>query len=367
MGLNQMGAGTKSPARPTIDVDLQSGQAYTIPSGQYMVSPGKYTFLQYYDPVLANWRNLQSSATPQVQVVSSDGTNYRLYNATGTCVGAIVTNGGTADTTLNGIWPAATSTSTTPYATADSGTTKFNVIIGGAVSTSVTVSAAGTGYTKPPIVRFSAPPAGGVQATGYSTLSGTTVTSVTVTNQGGGYSSAPTITLVNDSTDTTGSGATATAALDSTNSGKVVALVCTVSKSSLTAVSTIAFSNCPASAAATAIMCFTGSTVANQATTNMGNGSIGFIGSSVTSGSNTTTNPQITTGLFTPRLGYTAWSSQASGATTIIDGGLHQIVSATNTANVVYAILPNGTTPGAATPAACTYSSAVDRSLLLPI
>ncbi len=367
MGVNQIGAGIKSTARPAITVDLQSGQGYTVPSGQYMVSPGKYTFIQYFDPVLYTWRKLGAGALPQSVILSSDGTNYRLYNPTGTVVAAIVTNGGTADTTLNGVWLAKNVTSTTPSAKVTSTRTVFNVIIGGAVSTTVTVATAGSGYTVAPIVTFSAPPQGGMQATGYATISSGAVTSVTVTNQGGGYSSAPTVTLTNANGDTTGSGATATAALDTTVSGKVVGLTCTESATGLTSVPTITFSNCPASAAATAIMCLTATTVPNQASTQMGNGSVGLMMSAVTAGSSITTNPLYETGVFTPRLGYTAWSAVASGATTIVDGGLHQIVSATNTSNVVYAILPTGTTPGAATPAACTYSSTNDRSILLPL
>jgi len=78
---------------------------------------------------------------------------------------------------------------------------------GGAV-TSVTVTDAGSGYTDA-TVAFSAPPAGGVQATGTVQLDAGAITGVTITNPGKGYTAAPTVTI----TGTGGTGATATAAV----------------------------------------------------------------------------------------------------------------------------------------------------------
>lgn len=64
------------------------------------------------------------------------------------------------------------------------------------VSSTVTVTNAGTGYTSVPTIAFAAPPAGGATATGTATLSGTTIASITVTYPGSGYTSgAPAITI----------------------------------------------------------------------------------------------------------------------------------------------------------------------------
>lgn len=65
----------------------------------------------------------------------------------------------------------------------------------------LTITAAGSGYTSPPTVTFSAAPAGGTTATGVAVLDNgnpiTTgaVTSITLTNPGQLYTSAPTITF----------------------------------------------------------------------------------------------------------------------------------------------------------------------------
>jgi len=70
-------------------------------------------------------------------------------------------------------------------------------ITGGAVS-GTTVFDGGGKYNQaiPPAVTFSAPPAGGTQATGTATVSANgIVTSITLTNPGSGYTAAPTITI----------------------------------------------------------------------------------------------------------------------------------------------------------------------------
>jgi len=70
-------------------------------------------------------------------------------------------------------------------------------ITGGAVS-GTTVFDGGGKYNQaiPPAVIFSAPPAGGTQATGTATVSANgIVTGITLTNPGSGYTAAPTITI----------------------------------------------------------------------------------------------------------------------------------------------------------------------------
>lgn len=70
------------------------------------------------------------------------------------------------------------------------------VTLSGPVS-SVTIpgSGIGTGYTSAPTVTFSAPPTGGVAATGTAVVSGGKITGVTITSGGSGYTTNPTITF----------------------------------------------------------------------------------------------------------------------------------------------------------------------------
>lgn len=72
-----------------------------------------------------------------------------------------------------------------------------SAITGGAVS-GTTISDGGAFYNPaiPPVVTFSAPPAGGTRATGTVTVSANgIVTGITLTNPGSGYTSAPTVTF----------------------------------------------------------------------------------------------------------------------------------------------------------------------------
>lgn len=95
-------------------------------------------------------------------------------------------------------------------------------VANGAVS-SVTVTNAGMGYTKPPLVRFLGglggglgfpkPPGPGASlASAHAVLSGATIGSVVVDNGGVGYTAAPFVFLYNHPEDFTGSMAPAVAA-----------------------------------------------------------------------------------------------------------------------------------------------------------
>lgn len=199
-------------------INLQSGQVQLIsPAGWYMVNTGLYTTVQQYDPITGIWRNIgNGDHQGGVRYIYSDGVNYRLANQTGAVVGALLTAAGSGYTSA-------------PTVSAGTTGSIWKAVVGGAVSTTVTVTNGGSNYTYPPIVQFAAPPAGGVQATGYATLSGSAVSSVTVTNQGAGYASAPTIVFINDPREgvngvTQGYNAAATCVL--TGAGTVTALLC---------------------------------------------------------------------------------------------------------------------------------------------
>jgi hypothetical protein len=232
-------------------VTLASGQVQTLsPAGWYWVKTGLYTSLQQYDPITQIWRAIGAGDNTAVDhFIYSDGVNYRIANQTGALVGALVTNGGSGYTSA-------------PVVTASAGGSIWRAIVGGALSTTVTVTNGGTNYTYPPQVQIQAPPPGGVQATGYCTLTSSAVSSVTITNQGAGYASAPIITFVNDPREgvngvTQGYNAAATGTL--TGSQTVTAVVCLDhGQGGQTSLPTLSFSGGGgSSAAATGIMCWT--------------------------------------------------------------------------------------------------------------
>lgn len=172
--------------QPTNVFELEAGQVMLIPAGGWSIVCGKYTVIQQYDPVTGTWRVPGGSPSfASRYFVQSDGVNFRIANQTGCVVGALLTAAGSGYTSA-------------PTVTSSAGGAVLQAIVGGAVNTSITVSNGGTGYTYPPLVQFSSPGNPGIQATGYSTLSGGAVSSVTVTDQGAGYTSAPSITFIND-------------------------------------------------------------------------------------------------------------------------------------------------------------------------
>jgi hypothetical protein len=364
MGINIIGYGPKTASSPTSAINLPSGGTYVIPAGQYQLLLGAYTFLQWFDPITQLWRVFSSPAQSDSTIISSDGFNYRLANLTGTVVGASVTNAGTGYT--NGIYPPASQlgTATAPSVTFAAGggsvLAKGTLIVGGAINSTVTITTAGSGYTLPPTLVISNPPAGGVPATATCTISGGAINAVTVTNQGAGYTAAPTITVVNQALDTTGSGGVLTVNATLAGSGTVTAITVPINGVGMTSVPAITFA--PASTtAATAIMCFTITAgVAQTSASNMGTGNIGFAGGNLAATQSTNTNPAITTGLFVPRIATTGFNTTAGGGITFNDSGLHQTIPA----GIAYAVLSSGTISAAATAVAQTVGGVSDISYL---
>ena len=345
MPFNQIGFGPKTQAFNSIPISLQSGQTYVLPSGQYQVLPGTYTFMQWFDPTIQNWRPMQTVAQSDTQLISSDGYNYRLANFTGGVVGASVTTTGSGAT--NGIYTPAGIT--IPGALPQvSGSTAFmsfsggagtvtpsgTVIVGGAVNTTLSLSTvagtsgtflAGSAYTRAPILLTSAPPPGGIPCTMTCTISGGAINAVTVTNQGAGYLTAPTVTVVNHPLDTTGNGGSITPNTTLAGSGGVTGIVMQNTGAGYTTASLPSITITGAgSAAASPVFCWTATSVTFTGPTNQGNGNMSLIMSALATAP-TLTNPAQTTGLFTPRTGYTSYTTTAGPTTTtIIDGGLHQ-------------------------------------------
>ncbi len=319
MSLKFGGPGVSSSIVP-LNIALQSGEVYTIPSGWWSAKPGKYTTVQYYDSVMGFWRTIGAGETNASTIrVESDGVNYRLANQTGCPVGALVTTAGSGYTAA-------------PTVTVSAGGSKWQAIIGGAVNTSITVSNGGSGYTYPPNVVFSQPGALGFQATGYATISAGAVTSVTVTDQGAGYASAPTISFINDPREgqngtTVGANAAAVAIL--TGAGSVTGVVCLDhGTGGQTAVPTLTFGS--GSGAATVIMCWSITAYTVSATT-AGSGYVSPVLISAYGGfpatspayTNVTTQSQLVKGRNASILGALSTGALTATGQTVFDGGVY--------------------------------------------
>ena len=238
-----------APTPATNEITMAAGQALPIPGGDWAINLGKYTTLQYLDPVSGVW--MGETAEPGVNYVHSDGQNIRIANLTGCPIGAVITNAGTnyvqASTTVS----------------ASAGGSLWTAIVGGALNTSLSITSAGSGYTIAPIVLIPAPTNvaltnPGVQATAYASISSGTVSGITVTNQGAGYLTAPSITLLPSPYDPNyGSIVNATATATLTGSGTVTAVLCTNNGAPQASAPTLTIAGVGSSATATATMCWT--------------------------------------------------------------------------------------------------------------
>jgi hypothetical protein len=300
-------------------------------SGQYYLNLGQYSCIQVYDQSLNYWRTICVSPYGSPLAFSADGANYRVANTTGCPVGAIVTtasssltNGfygysqfgsgqGAAVIIQNGIVTAGNSTFTV---TASAGGSLWNMLVGGAVNTTISLSGTvyqnlpnyyvsgspsftatgGSLYTKPPIIVFTPPPNQGQQPyilpTATCTISAGAINAVTVVNQGAGLLGLPGIVVIPQPGDTTGGGAIlgwSSSNGTQTGSGTLLAMWPAYYGTAVTAVPTFTFS--PTGAAATAIMNFT-VTSFTQGTTGAGYVAAGgmFFGG-IVAGAAANTNP----------------------------------------------------------------------------
>jgi hypothetical protein len=242
------GTGASLNGLTTDSITLAAGQTWLVqPAGWYQINPGNSTTFQKLDPITNTWKTIGGSVpNGALSFVYSDGVNYRLANQSGCAVGALLTAAGSGYTAA-------------PTVTASAGSSIWSAIVGGAISTTVTVTNGGTGYTYPPSVIIATPPQGGIPATATATLTAGVVTAVTVVNQGAGYAFPPQIVFVNDPREvnnpslSTGYGAAAVATL--TGAGTITGVLCLDHGTPLTAVPTLTFSGGGgSSAAATAIM-----------------------------------------------------------------------------------------------------------------
>ena len=173
-------------------LSLPPGGTVVLPPGLQMVTPGQYSKVQIKDPVTGVWTPYCTVDNNAPKFINSDGTNYRVANRTGCIIGVLVNNGGTGFTSAPAV-----------AATGD-GAATFTAIVGGAVSALIPAAGgSGAGYTYPPIVNISVPPAPGVPATAVCAVSGGVITGFTIVNPGAGYTIAPTVTIVPNPTDPT--------------------------------------------------------------------------------------------------------------------------------------------------------------------
>lgn len=366
MGFNQIGSGLNTIASPSSAITLLSGQYQVIPAGQWRVQLGRYSVFQWYDPVSTTWRNCDTAYNGIPFLITADGYNTRIINLTGTVVGGVVTNAGTANTAKNGFWPAGSLSTVGCTATTTAGggapaqTALFNTIVGGAISTTITVTSGGSGYTMPPIVMIDPPPLGGLQATAVAVLTAGVVTSFTVTNQGAGYVSVPAVTI--KAVDT-GAGAVGAAAIDSGNNGKLVAVTMASYGGGYAAVPTVTQTGIT-SAAITAVTCLAVITAPTVASATGQSASQLVYCAQKTAAANITTNPAYSTNLFQVRNGLGVYNTSATLATQLIlDGGMSQL----DCSNLCLAILSPTAASGTATYSGGASGGVTDVSYAVPV
>lgn len=310
-----LSATTNNYEAATNYVTLNTGQTQLIPPGWWWVTSDGYSVIQYYDPVNTIWRGW-SSARKTPERVWSDGQNFRIANLTGCPVAAVVTAQGSGY-----------AQSTTTVTANGTGGSTWLPIIGGAISTSVTVGTAGSGYTIPPIVYFPAPPAPGVQATGYATLSTGTVSGITVTNQGAGYTVAPVPVILPSPFDPNIANIVPAAATTtiSGNAGKLCAVLCTNPGTSV-AVPTLTVTGAGSSATATAVSMCTITATSGSGGSNFTSGqNLAITVGGQSNASTVLTNPEIEPTAYVPRQGWGVPTVSGGAITgfTMTDNGLY--------------------------------------------
>ena len=304
---------------PTNVLSLAPGEALPIPAGRWEIDLGKYGSLQYLDPVTTSWTLLRSGTNNDgTAFIWSDGFNVRIANLTGCVAGAIVNVAGSGYT------------QSTTTITPSLGNSTWQAIVGGAVSTTVSVTTAGSGYGIAPLVFFDAPPSPGVQATGIAVLSGTSVSSITVLNQGAGYTTAPNVTILPNPADpninSSITNATATATL--TGSGTLTAAICTNPGVSVATTMSLTVAGTGGSSATVTPLFL--QTVTSMSVTTAGGGYGTATKLTTMNGYNNTatvayTNPTFQLQEFVPRqadIPLTITSGAVTSITSIVDGGL---------------------------------------------
>lgn len=320
---------------------LAASERVIIPPGWWWLDAEPNVLLQYIDPVTGVWRGNNNSSRLSPRRIWSDGANFSLFNPTGTPVAGIVTAQGSGYVQ-----------STTTVTANGSGGSTWEPIIGGAISTSVTVVSGGSNYSIAPQVYFAAPPSPGIQAQGYATISAGAVTGVTVTNVGAGYTTAPTPVFIPNPADpnlATITAATATTTI-SGNAGKLCGVICTNPGAAVSTVPTLTVAGAGSSATVTAVaLCtITAATASGGANYTTSNAVTSVGGQSSAAEVAATANPSLTLSGFIPRAAYGTATVSAGALTgfTFYDTGL--FASSNFSSNQPLLVVTNNTGASAA-------------------
>lgn len=218
----------------TNSMALGAGDTMPVPSGEWLIGLGPYTIVQELDPITGTWRNITGGniAPGGLEYVRSDGFNLRVANLTGCVIGAVITGSSAG-------WVQGTTT-----ISANLGGSTWQAVVGGALSTTISISTVGAGFGIAPIVIAPAPASPGIPSNIVATIGSGTVSGMTMIDQGAGYSgSTVTLTVIPNPSDpnlAAGLGITlATAVTATTGSGSLTGALCTNSGAPLTAVPTI--------------------------------------------------------------------------------------------------------------------------------
>src|SRR5215471_8051120 len=186
-GIPLLGDSPQNTGRSQV-ITLLPGGIFDLPQGDYIITTGSQTVLQWANPLNGLWYGV---SPPQATAsITTDGGNYRLVNLSGVAVGASITNAGSGG--VNGIGPVQTGSNVVFGAPAANNlTAQGYVIVGGSVP-APTITQAGSGFVAPPLVVCDPPPIGGIQATFVGTITAAgALNTVTQVNPGAGYTSIP--------------------------------------------------------------------------------------------------------------------------------------------------------------------------------
>lgn len=245
-----------APLYAAMPMTLLPGQTFILPATQWQVACGRYTLVQWYDTNSFRWRNF-TTQPGQMTTVSSDGTNYRIANTTGTPVAAVINNVGASNAT-NGY--------NTIGVTISAGNSTWGTLVGGSLNTTLTLTSNGN-YSLAPLALWT--PAANqtypfIPPTFcFSVTANGNITGANVVNMGAGLTGAGNLTLIQQPGDTSPGGAVVTMNATLTNSGNLTALWPLTPGTEVTAVPTFTF-NVGGSMAANAIMNFTVTGLANS-------------------------------------------------------------------------------------------------------
>src|SRR5580765_3161919 len=143
----------QSPINGDGTYSLPGGGTYLLPAGNWLVTCGTTTQVQWFNPNTLTWQLLLTAGD-----VSSDNANFRVINTTGSVTGTTITGAGSG-ATANGIGSLATGVTITFTASPVGAiaTASAFPIVGGSVA-APTITQAGSGFLAPPLIMIDAPP-----------------------------------------------------------------------------------------------------------------------------------------------------------------------------------------------------------------